>query len=66
MGCAVTPVKKSSGKSQRRRLNRGGDRQANAPLYRIVVTRMRQDERNRLYLEWHTAEGKGNARSCAA
>lgn len=28
--CGVSPVEKSSGKSQRRRLNRGGDRQANA------------------------------------
>jgi len=49
--CSVSPVEKSSGKSQRRRLNRGGDRQANAALHRIVVTRMRQDERTRLYLE---------------
>ncbi|MET8897172.1 IS110 family transposase [Streptomyces albogriseolus] len=57
--CGVSPVEKSSGKSQRRRLNRGGDRQANAALHRIVVTRMRQDERTRLYLERRTAEGKG-------
>jgi transposase len=57
--CGVSPVEKSSGKSQRRRLNRGGDRQANAALHRIVVTRMRQDERTHLYLEWRTAEGKG-------
>lgn len=52
-------MEKSSGKSQRRRLNRGGDRQANAALHRIVVIRMRQDERTRLYLERRTAEGKG-------
>lgn len=57
--CGVSPVEKSSGKSRRRRLNRGGDRQANAALHRIVVTRMRQDERTRLYLERRTAEGKG-------
>jgi transposase len=57
--CGVSPVEKSSGKSQRRRLNRGGDRQANAALHRIVVTRMRQDERTRLYLERRTAQGKG-------
>lgn len=55
----LSPGEKSSGKSQRRRLNRGGDRQANAALHRIVVTRMRQDERTRLYLERRTAEGKG-------
>ncbi|MFF4041211.1 IS110 family transposase [Streptomyces sp. NPDC001816] len=57
--CGVSPVEKSSGKSQRRRLNRGGDRQANAALHRIVVTRMRQDERTRLYLDRRTAERKG-------
>jgi len=57
--CGASPVEKSSGKSQRRRLNRGGDRQANAALHRIVVTRMRQDERTRLYLERRIAEGKG-------
>ncbi|MEU3343179.1 IS110 family transposase [Streptomyces sp. NPDC006668] len=57
--CGASPVEQSSGKSQRRRLNRGGDRQANAALHRIVVTRMRQDERTRGYLERRTAEGKG-------
>lgn len=57
--CGVSPVEQSSGKSRRRRLNRGGDRQANAALHRIVVTRMRQDERTRVYLERRTAEGKG-------
>lgn len=57
--CGVSLVEQSSGKSQRRRLNRGGDRQANAALHRIVVTRMRQDERTRDYLERRIAEGKG-------
>ncbi|TDC21735.1 IS110 family transposase [Streptomyces sp. 8K308] len=57
--CGVSPVEQSSGKSRRRRLNRGGDRQANAALHRIVVTRMRQDERTRDYPERRTAEGKG-------
>jgi transposase len=36
--CGVSPVEQSSGKTRRRRLNRGGNRQANAALYRIVVT----------------------------
>ncbi|WP_190174073.1 IS110 family transposase [Streptomyces mirabilis] len=57
--CGASPVEKSSGKTRRRRLNRGGDRQANAALHRIVVTRMRQDERTRNYLERRTAEGRG-------
>ncbi|MGW2588618.1 IS110 family transposase, partial [Streptomyces virginiae] len=35
--CGVSPVERSSGKNERRRLNRGGNRQANAALYRIVL-----------------------------
>jgi transposase len=55
--CGVSPVEQSSGKTQRRRLNRGGNRQANAALYRIVVTRLRRDPRTRLYLERRTKQG---------
>ncbi|MFE9637103.1 IS110 family transposase [Streptomyces sp. NPDC006463] len=56
--CGVSPVEHSSGKSHHRRLNRGGNRQANAALYRIVLTRLRWDERTRIYLQRRTAEGK--------
>lgn len=56
--CGTSPVEASSGKSQRRRLNRGGDRQANAALYRIVLTRLRWDDRTREYLQRRTTEGK--------
>jgi transposase len=52
--CGAGPVEQSSGKTQRRRLNRGGNRQANAALYRIVMTRIRCDERTRSYLERRT------------
>jgi transposase len=38
--CGVSPVEASSGKTQRRRLNRGGDRQANSALYSIVLSRL--------------------------
>ncbi|WP_285544206.1 IS110 family transposase, partial [Streptomyces lavendulae] len=55
--CGVSPVEQCSGKSQRRRLNRGGNRQANAALYRIVVTRLRRDPRTRIYLERRTKQG---------
>lgn len=55
--CGVSPVEKSSGKTQRRRLNRGGNRLANAALYRIVATRLRRDPRTRLYLERRTKQG---------
>jgi transposase len=56
--CGTSPVEASSGKSQRLRLNRGGDRQANAALYRIVVTRLRCDPRTREYLDRRVREGK--------
>ena len=38
--CGVAPLEASSGKVTRHRLNRGGDRQANHALWRIVMTRM--------------------------
>src|ERR1700712_1051468 len=37
--CGVCPVPASSGKTTRHRLNRGGHRQANAALHRVVVVR---------------------------
>ena len=55
--CGVSPVPASSGKTNRHRLNRGGDRQANAALYRIVVVRLRHDLRTQAYLRRRTAEG---------
>ena len=36
-------------KTRRHRLNRGGDRHANAALHRIVVTRLRHDRRTQDY-----------------
>ncbi|MFB7224409.1 transposase [Streptomyces sp. NPDC056227] len=60
--CGTSPVEASSGKTQRRRLNRGGNRggnrQANAALYRIVLSRLRWDDRTRNYLQRRLAEGK--------
>jgi transposase len=41
MLCGASPVEASSGKTVRHRLNRGGNRQANTALYRIVVVRLR-------------------------
>lgn len=55
--CGVSPVEASSGKSQRRRLNRGGHRQANAALYRAVLISLRWDPRTREYLRRRTTDG---------
>jgi transposase len=54
----ASPVQASSGRTVRHRLNRGGDRQANAALYRIVLVRMRCDQRTRDYVARRTAQGK--------
>jgi hypothetical protein len=43
--------------TRRRRLNRGGDRRANAALYRIALTRSRDDHRTRNYLERRITQG---------
>ncbi|GHD78241.1 hypothetical protein GCM10010317_097260 [Streptomyces mirabilis] len=54
----VSPVERSSGSRQYRRLNHGGDRQANATLHRIVQTRLRVDPRTQDYYERRIKEGK--------
>ena len=56
--CGVSPLEASSGKTSRRRLNRGGDRQANSALYRIALSRLRWDARTRDYLARRITEGK--------
>ncbi|WP_371129459.1 transposase [Streptomyces sp. TLI_105] len=56
--CGVSPVERSSGARQYRRLNRGGDRQANAALHRIAQTRLRFDPRTQEYYERRTQQGK--------
>lgn len=57
MLCGVAPIPASSGKTNRHRLNRGGDRQANAALYRVALCRLRWDPRTRAYMERRTKEG---------
>ena len=56
--CGVTPLPANSGKvTTRFRLNRGGDRQANAALYRIVLTRMSSHDETRRYVTRRREEG---------
>lgn len=57
MLCGVAPLPASSGMTQRHRLNRGGDRQANSALHLAVISRIRMDERTQAYLAKKTAEG---------
>lgn len=55
--CAVAPVPASSGRTNRHRLNRGGDRRANHALHMIALVRMRYDKRTQDYVARRTAEG---------
>ena len=55
--CGVAPIPASSGRRDRHRLDRGGDRAANHALHTIVLSRMRWDERTRVYVERRTREG---------
>ncbi len=54
----VAPLEASSGRIQRHRLDRGGNRQLNAALYRIAITQARVHPPARAYLERKKAEGK--------
>ena len=54
----VCPIPASSGKTNRHRLNRAGDRQANSALYHIVMVRLRYNQETRDYVARRTAEGK--------
>jgi transposase len=55
--CGVSPLPASSGKTQRHRLNRGGDRQANRALHVVALSRMHHDPRTRGYVQRRTKEG---------
>ena len=55
--CGASPIEASSGKQERHRLNRGGDRQANSALWHIVITRMVYDPRTSEYIDRRTKEG---------
>ena len=54
----VAPLDASSGKHQRHRLDRGGNRQLNCALHRIAITQGRVHPPARAYLERKQSEGK--------
>jgi transposase len=56
--CGVSPLDASSGRQQRHRLNRGGDRQANAALYVIVICRLRWHKPSQDYMARRLAQGR--------
>lgn len=56
--CGACPIPAGSGKTNNRhRLYRGGNRQANAALYRVIIVRMRWHQPTIDYVTRRTAEG---------
>lgn len=53
----VSPLLASSGRTNRHRLNRGGDRALNRALHDIAKTRMRCDPRTQAYVQRRRTEG---------
>jgi transposase len=56
--CGAAPIPASSGRTNRHRLNRGGDRAANNALYTVVLNRMRYDLRTHDYVHRRTKDGR--------
>jgi transposase len=57
--CGVAPIPASSGKTERHRLNKGGDRAANSALHTIVLTRMATHQPTRDYVTRRTTKHFG-------
>lgn len=58
--CGACPIPASSGKTVRRRLNRGGDRQANSALHEIARQRVMRDPETAEYAERARGRGKSD------
>jgi transposase len=56
----IAPIPVSSGKTNRHRLDRGGNRQINTAIHRVAITRARCHPETRAYIERKRAEGKTN------
>src|SRR3954463_15546550 len=54
----VAPIPASSGNTRRQRLDQGGNRQINAALHRVIVTRARCHPATQDYIARRRAEGK--------
>jgi hypothetical protein len=62
----VAPIPASSGNTQRHRLDQGGNRQINAALHRVIVTRARCHTPTRDYIARRRSEGKSTREATAA
>ncbi|CCF86849.1 Transposase, ISlxx2 [Salmonella enterica subsp. enterica serovar Senftenberg str. SS209] len=61
--CGVSPVPVSSGKTNRYRLNWGGDRAANSAIHIIAIWRLRTDGKTKEYVARRVAEGHSRVSS---
>lgn len=55
--CGTSPIPVSSGRTDRHRLSRGGDRQANAALHHIVKNRMTHDAATKAFRDTRVEKG---------
>jgi transposase len=58
--CGTNPLPASSGRTDRHRLNRGGDRAANSALHTVVIVRMRYHQPTRDYVARRRQQGLSN------
>jgi transposase len=66
MHAGVAPIPASSGKRQRHRLNRGGNRQLNAALHRIAVTQLRVNAQAQAFRQRRLTAGSTRAEALRA
>lgn len=66
--CGVSPVDCSSGKTERKRTNHGGNRVLNSVLYSLSIAQKRYNPESKAYFEKKLKEGKSprHARKCLA
>ena len=66
MHAGVAPVPASSGRTDRHRLSRGGNRQLNAALHRIAITQLRLPGAGQAYYQRRRAQGDGTGEAIRA
>jgi transposase len=66
MHAGVAPIPVSSGRTDRHRLSRGGNRQLNAALHRIAITQLRLSGPGQRYYQRRRAHGDGTGEAVRA
>jgi transposase len=66
MHAGVAPIPASSGRTDRHRLSRGGNRQLNAAIHRVAITQLRLVGPGQAYYQRRRAQGDGTAEAIRA